>query len=138
MNPGRNEPCPCGSGKKYKNCCNVKAGPVSRHKSLVLAAGVLVIGGGIWLGQAFLSSDSGSSRSTQPEGAAPPGKVWSAEHGHYHDAATGRSLPEPGQAGTSQPEGAAPAGKVWSAEHGHYHDAPPGQIQADSAQTDAP
>ena len=19
--PGRNEPCPCGSGKKYKNCC---------------------------------------------------------------------------------------------------------------------
>jgi hypothetical protein len=21
MNPGRNEPCPCGSGKKYKRCC---------------------------------------------------------------------------------------------------------------------
>ncbi|HEX9271871.1 MAG TPA: SEC-C metal-binding domain-containing protein [Candidatus Binatia bacterium] len=19
---GRNEPCPCGSGKKYKNCCS--------------------------------------------------------------------------------------------------------------------
>jgi uncharacterized protein YecA (UPF0149 family) len=19
--PGRNRPCPCGSGKKYKNCC---------------------------------------------------------------------------------------------------------------------
>ncbi len=19
---GRNQPCPCGSGKKYKNCCN--------------------------------------------------------------------------------------------------------------------
>ncbi|MBR3904971.1 MAG: SEC-C domain-containing protein, partial [Clostridia bacterium] len=19
--PGRNEPCPCGSGKKFKNCC---------------------------------------------------------------------------------------------------------------------
>jgi SWIM/SEC-C metal-binding protein len=19
--PGRNEPCPCGSGKKYKKCC---------------------------------------------------------------------------------------------------------------------
>ncbi len=26
LNPGRNDPCPCGSGKKYKNCCglNVK------------------------------------------------------------------------------------------------------------------
>jgi hypothetical protein len=23
MRPGRNEPCPCGSGKKYKNCCLV-------------------------------------------------------------------------------------------------------------------
>ena len=22
---GRNEPCPCGSGKKYKNCCGKKA-----------------------------------------------------------------------------------------------------------------
>ena len=23
--PGRNEPCPCGSGKKYKNCCGKRA-----------------------------------------------------------------------------------------------------------------
>ncbi len=22
--PGRNEPCPCGSGKKYKKCCGAK------------------------------------------------------------------------------------------------------------------
>ena len=22
--PGRNDPCPCGSGKKYKNCCAKK------------------------------------------------------------------------------------------------------------------
>ena len=24
--PGRNEPCPCGSGKKYKNCCGANPG----------------------------------------------------------------------------------------------------------------
>lgn len=24
--PSRNAPCPCGSGKKYKKCCNNKAG----------------------------------------------------------------------------------------------------------------
>jgi hypothetical protein len=24
--PGRNQPCPCGSGKKYKQCCAVKEG----------------------------------------------------------------------------------------------------------------
>ena len=23
--PGRNDPCPCGSGKKYKKCCGLKA-----------------------------------------------------------------------------------------------------------------
>ncbi len=23
--PGRNDPCPCGSGKKYKQCCMKKA-----------------------------------------------------------------------------------------------------------------
>ena len=23
--PGRNDPCPCGSGKKYKNCCGKNA-----------------------------------------------------------------------------------------------------------------
>ncbi|MBI5193059.1 MAG: SEC-C domain-containing protein [Nitrospirae bacterium] len=23
--PGRNEPCPCGSGKKYKRCCLSKS-----------------------------------------------------------------------------------------------------------------
>ena len=22
--PGRNDPCPCGSGKKYKKCCALK------------------------------------------------------------------------------------------------------------------
>ena len=27
---GRNEPCPCGSGKKYKNCCGAAANNVNR------------------------------------------------------------------------------------------------------------
>ncbi len=27
--PGRNEPCPCGSGRKYKKCCGTNA-PASR------------------------------------------------------------------------------------------------------------
>ncbi|XNM49082.1 SEC-C metal-binding domain-containing protein [Escherichia coli] len=22
--PGRNDPCPCGSGKKFKQCCRIK------------------------------------------------------------------------------------------------------------------
>jgi hypothetical protein len=76
----------------------------------------------------------------QPEGPVPPGKVWSPEHGHWHDAAPDGSAqpmqvtPIPAPDGTAtpgtltpQPEGPAPPGKVWSAEHGHWHDAaPPG------------
>ena len=40
--PGRNDPCPCGSGKKYKRCCLAKdeeaeralaPAPTPRHKS---------------------------------------------------------------------------------------------------------
>lgn len=27
MNPGRNDPCPCGSGKKFKKCCQGKSEP---------------------------------------------------------------------------------------------------------------
>jgi hypothetical protein len=26
QSPGRNDPCPCGSGKKYKKCCGARAG----------------------------------------------------------------------------------------------------------------
>ena len=39
MKPGRNDPCPCGSGKKYKKCCEGKSGinspaPVSTRKAV--------------------------------------------------------------------------------------------------------
>jgi tetratricopeptide (TPR) repeat protein len=35
--PGRNDPCPCGSGRKYKFCCAV-AGPAARKDPAILAA----------------------------------------------------------------------------------------------------
>src|SRR5271166_5193355 len=35
--PGRNDPCPCGSGRKYKVCCAV-AGPAARKDPAILAA----------------------------------------------------------------------------------------------------
>lgn len=65
-----------------------------------------------------------------------PGKVWSEEHGHWHDAAApvgGAPIspamtpltPAQQQQNTfrkPQPPGPAPEGKVWSPEHGHWHD----------------
>ncbi len=78
----------------------------------------------------------------EPPGGTPAGKVWSPEHGHYHDfqpsagqsaitvpgqspiPAPGSSPVQTGVANTPQPPRPVPAGKVWSTEHGHWHDAP--------------
>ncbi len=78
----------------------------------------------------------------EPAGGTPAGKVWSPEHGHYHDLqpSAGQSpISLPGQSpittpgsqaapagitNTPQPAGPVPTGKVWSTEHGHWHDAP--------------
>ena len=40
---GRNDPCPCGSGRKYKHCCGAVASdpPAARAQSLVDAANEL-------------------------------------------------------------------------------------------------
>ncbi len=36
--PGRNEPCPCGSGKKYKHCCLLKDEAAERETATAEAA----------------------------------------------------------------------------------------------------
>ena len=36
MNPGRNDPCPCASGKKYKHCCGQVTGVVAARETLNL------------------------------------------------------------------------------------------------------
>ena len=115
MQPQRNEPCECGSGKKYKACCASRPAPRQRIALIALVlfavAGLWVIAGAI---RRVGSDEPAEAAAAGDAGPAPPGKVWSAEHGHWHDA------PAPGPA----PDGEAPPGKVWSAEHGHWHDAP--------------
>ena len=69
---GRNETCPCGSGKKYKHCCERKADS-SRMSALMLVVVALAVVAAI-LASVFTEGDTG----------AGAGKVWSAEHGHYH------------------------------------------------------
>ena len=75
---GRNDSCPCGSNKKYKNCCEGKeagkANAFSKWAAVIL--GCLVVLGALGLFSSLINSD--------PPTAAPPGKVWSPEHGHYH------------------------------------------------------
>lgn len=37
---GRNDPCPCGSGKKYKKCCENRIGPKKKFQATVLSSGI--------------------------------------------------------------------------------------------------
>lgn len=72
---GRNDLCTCGSGKKYKKCCEHKdrgGGLQSRVMMLAVGGAVLVA---IIAGLASFTGDS-----------TTPTRVWSVEHGHYHDA----------------------------------------------------
>jgi hypothetical protein len=72
---GRNEACPCGSGKKYKRCCAIKQ-QGARVNKLMIAGLLVALAGGVYaLTVGF--GDEGSS-------VAAPGRVWSPEHGHYH------------------------------------------------------
>jgi hypothetical protein len=51
--PGRNEPCPCGSGKKYKHCCALKHERLSIGARVwfVLIAAMLLIGAWVAVGR---------------------------------------------------------------------------------------
>ncbi len=76
--PGRNDPCPCGSGEKYKRCCSGKADEQSRSltKWVAIAVGILSVLGVVGI------VASGFTSSEPDEG---PRRVWSPEHGHWHN-----------------------------------------------------
>lgn len=147
MRVGRNDPCPCGSGNKFKNCCVGKSSRMSRGiiALIVVVATIAAIG----LIPSLLSGGKSTATNAIRPGPSSPrqaasqsGRVWSQEHGHWHDASgqaasapAGQTVPPPQPAlqqqpnvvttgNTPQPPGPAPAGQVWSAEHGHWHAAP--------------
>ncbi len=74
--PKRNDPCHCGSGKKYKNCCLEKDQTKVSSKLGVIGL-VLVVILGIWLLAANFSA-AGSSQN------CPEGTTWSEAHSHCH------------------------------------------------------
>lgn len=74
--PSRNDPCPCGSGQKYKHCCmNESAWYEHRLVSGGLVALLLVVAL-VLIGVMLYSGGS------TPD--CPPGQVWSQAHGHCH------------------------------------------------------
>ena len=74
MKTGRNAPCPCGSGKKYKHCCLSRNSSWSRNQKLIFSSIVLLL-----IGVAILIVLT--IRDFQP---GQSGRVWSEEHQHWH------------------------------------------------------
>jgi hypothetical protein len=79
--PNRNARCHCGSGKKFKNCHGAAQVTGSGRK---IPLGYILMGAVAAAVAVFVFLKQ--SGSTTPPGAAPPGKVWSEEHNHWHDA----------------------------------------------------
>ena len=72
---GRNDACPCGSGRKFKKCCEQKT-PERRSSRMLMA----VVGGLVLAGVAAgLANYSGEANGSGV-------RVWDSGHGHYHDA----------------------------------------------------
>lgn len=74
LKAGRNDLCPCGSGKKSKKCCQAQSANAWSSKVMVGVV-LVVIAGAIVAG--IMSFNDGSA-------SPAAGKVWSQEHGHYH------------------------------------------------------
>ena len=73
---GRNDLCPCGSGKKYKKCCEIK-----QQRNRVSAVMIALVAAAVLGALLFSLSSRGEERASLTPGA---GRVWSPEHGHWH------------------------------------------------------
>lgn len=74
--PRRNDPCHCGSGRKYKNCCLEKDDSSGMSK-LGIVGLVIAVLLGLWLLSSTLSGGD-----SNPD--CPPGQTWSEAHQHCH------------------------------------------------------
>jgi len=71
---GRNDLCPCGSGRKFKKCCASKTASARQSRFWMIVVGLAVVGALAAGVTSFRSGGSGGVR------------VWDPAHGHYHDA----------------------------------------------------
>lgn len=76
MKIGRNDPCHCGSGKKYKHCHLNQKQSLSVMQKVVLTVGGLAILTAIVYGIRSISHFELTNENST--------RVWSEEHQHYH------------------------------------------------------
>ena len=72
---GRNDPCSCGSGKKFKKCCEAKQQRSRGATMMAVLVGVILVGGVLAVATSFTTKSQHSAKTTG---------VWDPVHGHYH------------------------------------------------------
>ena len=139
---GRNDPCPCGSGLKYKQCCEGKTKLLlKRHRGWVLGVMGLVVAALVAWG--FVRSQA---RSSAPSRVGMPPPSTSAGAGTMPGTSTtpnpfatnpaplgtGARMTMPGQAGVAPQPWAydAASNRHFDPGHGHWHDGPPPPTEA--------
>jgi hypothetical protein len=136
-NVGRNDPCPCGSGLKYKQCCAGKMKlDMKGHRGWVLGVVGLVLGAlvawGLMRSQTRPSATNGMRMpppSTSAGAPAAPGTSAAPNPVTINPFPPGTGAPTT----MSGPSGAAPQAWAYDAttnrhfdpNHGHWHDGPP-------------
>jgi hypothetical protein len=72
---GRNEPCPCGSGQKYKRCCALKKDRMSFGSRLgVSLVAFMLVAGAVFMLTALNETN---------DGQLAPTRVWHNDHWDY-------------------------------------------------------
>jgi hypothetical protein len=109
MKVGRNDPCPCGSGKKHKQCCERRQAKRAKltdsfGRGLFYLFGPVAI---ILIIAVSISALRGPGASDEVR------KVWSTAHNHWHLLAPDGTETE------------ARPGVVWSDEQGGFVEAQP-------------
>ena len=79
---GRNDLCHCGSGKKYKKCCEARERSVAGYSRVLIVA----------VGGAVLAAIVIGIVSFTSEPTANNVRIWDPAHGHYHNA-SGTQVP---------------------------------------------
>jgi hypothetical protein len=70
---GRNDPCHCGSGRKFKRCCAGKTADQRTGRMLMIVVGGLIV-----------AAVAAGVASFDTEGQSSATRVWDPVHGHYH------------------------------------------------------
>ncbi len=109
MKVGRNDSCPCGSGRKYKHCCARRQTEREKVRDSISRAVFYVL---VPLTLVVLVAVAVSAL-RRPEATGEPEKVWSPAHNHWH-----YRLPD-GSEIEARP------GMVWSKDEGRFVQAAP-------------